>query len=315
MRIAFFSPLPPAKSGIADYSATVLDHLTRFAQVTTFTGKEFDPSQFDIAVYQLGNNPHHTFAYEAAMRFPGVVVMHEANLHHLIADLTIRRGDWDGYLKEVELNADPGALAYALRYVRTLERGPDYDIPMLKTILARSRAAIVHSAAVEAELRNAGFAGPVAKIPHGAWIQTGDRMLYRSRLGLDESAPLIGIFGFLKPYKRIAESLRAFRRLIRVRPDARMILVGEAHEELPLHSMIHSMGLSAHARHIEFCPIEDFNGYLSACDIILNLRYPTVGESSGTLLRSLGMGRAVLVSEIGSFQEFPDDVCLKRSEE
>src|SRR5262249_22125857 len=54
-----------------------------------------------------------------------------------------------------------------------------------------------------------------------------------------------------------------------------------------------------------------FVGYLGACDIVLNLRYPTVGESSGTLLRSLGLGKAVLVSEIGSFAEFPEDVCLK----
>ena len=64
-------------------------------------------------------------------------------------------------------------------------------------------------------------------------------------------------------------------------------------------------------RVLGFTPIEDFVGYLAACDIVLNLRYPTVGESSGTLLRSLGLGKAVLVSEIGSFQEFPDDVCLK----
>src|SRR5690606_17470731 len=49
----------------------------------------------------------------------------------------------------------------------------------------------------------------------------------------------------------------------------------------------------------------------AACDIVLNLRYPTVGESSGTLLRSLGLGRAVIVSDIGSFCEYPDDVCLK----
>jgi glycosyltransferase involved in cell wall biosynthesis/SAM-dependent methyltransferase len=311
MRVAFFSPLPPAKSGIADYSAAVLDHLTHFAEVEAFTDKNTDPSKFDIAVYQLGNNPFHTFAYEAAIEHPGVVVMHEANLHHLLADLTIRRNDWDAYLREVEMNAGPDALAYALRYVRTLERGPDYEIPMLKSVLARSRGAIVHSAAVEAELRSAGFTGPIGKIPHGAWIQNGDRMLYRSRLGLDERAPLIGIFGFLKPYKRIAESLRAFKRLIRVRPDARMILVGEAHEELPLASMIHSLGLSAHVRHLGFTPIEDFNGYVSACDIILNLRYPTVGESSGTLLRSLGMGRAVIVSDVGSFREYPDEICLK----
>ena len=133
MRIAFFSPLPPSKSGIADYSAAVLDHLKDFVQIETFASKpeNFDPARFDIAVYQLGNNPYHTFAYEAALEHPGVIVMHEANLHHLIADLTIRGGDWDAYLREVELNGGAGALAYALRYVRTLERGPDYEIPML----------------------------------------------------------------------------------------------------------------------------------------------------------------------------------------
>ena len=79
-------------------------------------------------------------------------------------------------------------------------------------------------------------------------------------------------------------------------PEARLILVGEAHPELPLASMIGSMSLSAHARHIDFVPIEDFNGYMGACDVVLNLRYPTVGESSGTLLRALGMGKAVVVS-------------------
>jgi SAM-dependent methyltransferase len=90
-----------------------------------------------------------------------------------------------------------------------------------------------------------------------------------------------------------------------------MILVGEPHPEFPLEAMIGSMGLSANVRVLGFAPIEDFVGYLGACDIVLNLRYPTVGESSGTLLRSLGLGKAVMVSEIGAFHEFPDDVCLK----
>jgi glycosyltransferase involved in cell wall biosynthesis/SAM-dependent methyltransferase len=313
VKVAFFSPLPPAKSGIADYSAVLLDHLKHFADVEAFASRPtaFDPSRFDAIVYQLGNNPHHTFVYEMAMKHPGIVVMHEANLHHLIADLTIRRGDWDGYLREVEINAGAEAREYARRHVRTLECGPDYDIPMLKPVLARSRGVIVHSAAVETELRALGYSGPVEKIPHGAWIVDADRMEYRAKLGLDEWTPLIGIFGFLKPYKRIAESLRAFSRLIRVAPDARMILVGEAHPELPLDSMIQRLNLSAHVRHIGFSPIEDFNGYLGACDIILNLRYPTVGESSGSLLRALGMGKAVVVSDVGSFREYPDEICLK----
>jgi glycosyltransferase involved in cell wall biosynthesis/SAM-dependent methyltransferase len=246
-----------------------------------------------------------------AMEVPGAVVMHEANLHHLIADLTIRAGDWDAYLKEVEINGGSSALAYAKRYVRTLERGPDYEIPMLRSVLAKSRAAIVHSDAVGEILRAEGFTGPIGKVPHGAWMVETDRMGYRTRLGLNEQTPLVGIFGFLKPYKRIAESLRAFRRLIRVNPDARMILVGEAHSELPLASMIRTLGLSAHVRHIDFAPIDDFNGYLGACDIVLNLRFPTVGESSGTLLRALGMGKAVVVSDVGSFREYPDEICLK----
>ena len=55
--------------------------------------------------------------------------------------------------------------------------------------------------------------------------------------------------------------------------------------------MIRSMGLSANVRVLGFAPIEDFVGYLGACDIVLNLRYPTVGESSGTLLRVAGPGQ------------------------
>ncbi len=312
-RVAFFSPLPPQKSGIADYSAALLEPLRRMADVAVFgeSPQAFDPARFDSLLYQLGNNPYHEFAYRGALCHPGIVVLHEANLHHLIADITIKRGDWDAYLREVEFDGGPAALEYAQR-VRRLEVGPDYEgVPMLRRVLAASRGVIVHSRAMIADVRATGFQGPIARIPHGAWIPETDRMAYRDRLGLGESAPLIGIFGFLKPYKRIAESLRAFRRLLRVEPGARMIFVGEPHPEFPVESLIRSLGLSRAVRLLGFAPIEDFVGYLSACDIVLNLRFPTVGESSGTLLRALGLGKAVIVSDIGSFREYPDEICLK----
>jgi glycosyltransferase involved in cell wall biosynthesis/SAM-dependent methyltransferase len=313
MRAAFFSPLPPARSGIADYSEALIESLRPLVDLEVFARAEdaFDPSRFDIALYQVGNNQYHDFVYETALRHPGVVVMHESNLHHLISDLTIRRDDWDGYVRECEYNGGAAARAYAER-VRKLEVGPDYDgLPMTRRLLERARGVVVHSRHMEREVRAAGFRGPVAVIPHGAWIPDADRNAWRQKLGLDEITPLIGIFGFLKPYKRIAESLRAFRRLVRLVPQARMILVGEPHAEFPLATMIRTMGLSANVRVLGFAPIEDFVGYLGACDIVLNLRYPTVGESSGTLLRSLGLGKAVMVSDVGSFQEFPEDVCLK----
>src|SRR4051812_8677298 len=310
MRVAFFSPLPPARSGIADYSEALLRELRYRVDVEVLITASPHVNA-DIAVYQIGNNGYHGFVYESALRDPGVVVLHESNLHHLIADLTIRRGDWDAYVRECEYDAGPEARDFAER-VRKLEVGPDYEgVRMTRRLLQRSRGVIVHSVFMEEEVRRAGFTGPVAVIPHGAWIPEADRNAYRHRLGLDEFTPLVGIFGFLKPYKRIAESLRAFRRLVRIVPTARMILVGEPHPEFPIESMIQSMGLWGNVRVLGFTLIEEFTGYLAACDVVLNLRYPTVGESSGTLLRALGLGKPVLVSEIGSFAEFPEDVCLK----
>jgi glycosyltransferase involved in cell wall biosynthesis/SAM-dependent methyltransferase len=312
-RVAFFSPLPPAKSGVADYSAALVPHLGREVDIEVFAERprDFDAAQFDVALYQLGNNGWHEFAYEMALEQPGVVVLHEANLHHLIADLTIKRGDWDAYLREVEYDGGPKALEYASR-VRALEVGPDYEgVPMLRRLLERSRAVIVHSRLMVSQLRVTGFKGPIAHIPHGAWISDVDRMGYRHRLGVDELTPLFGIFGFLKPYKRIAESLRAFRRLLRVQPRAKMILAGELHPDLPLESLLDTLDLRHAVRLLGFTPIEDFIGYVAACDVVLNLRYPTVGESSGTLLRALGLGKAVLVSDVGSFREIPNEICLK----
>ena len=313
MRVAYFSPLPPARSGIADYSEALVRELARLVDLELFTRPDqpFDPAAFDAIVYQIGNNGFHDFVYETALRHPGIVVMHEANLHHLVTELTIRRGDWDAYVAECEYNGGAAARDYAVR-VRALEVGPDYEgLPMTRRLLESARGVVVHSRFMRDEIRAAGFAGPVAVIPHGAWIPETDRLAWRHKLGLDESTPLIGIFGFLKPYKRIAESLRAFRRVARLAPNVRMILVGEPHPDFPIEPMIRSMGLSANVRPLGFTPIEDFVGYLGACDIVLNLRFPTVGESSGTLLRALGLGKAVLVSDVGSFAEFPDDVCLK----
>jgi len=313
MRVAFVSPLPPSKSGIADYSATLIEHLRCLVELEVVSGPPscFDAARYDLILYQMGNNPWHGFVYELALEHPGVVVMHEANLHHLVAELTIRRGDWDAYLRELEYEAGPAARARGLR-VRAGEVGPDYEgVAMMRRLLEASRAAIAHSNFVLQRIREAGFKGPVARIPHGAWLEDVDRFAWRARLGLDETTPLIGIFGHLKPYKRIPEALRAFRRLVRVEPKARMILAGEPHPDLPLAPLIRSLDLEACVRLLGFTALEDFMGYMAACDVVLNLRYPTVGETSGSLLRALGLGRAVVVSEVGAFAELPDDVCLK----
>ncbi|MBI1357955.1 MAG: methyltransferase domain-containing protein [Acidobacteria bacterium] len=330
MKLAVFTPLRPVKSGIADYSAALLPEIARHAEVTVFVDgayepepfppelgirvrnfREYRPEEFDETLYQFGNNPFHIYVYDTALRHPGVALLHELNLHHLVADATIKRDDWDGYLREVAYEGTPEDVAFSRR-VRALEVGPDYEGLLLnKRVLEAAKAVIVHSDYMVERVREAAAGLPVHRIPHGAWIPEVDRLRYRAKLGLDETNPLIGIFGFLKPYKRIRESLRAMRRLVRVEPRARMILVGEEHPEFPVRRMVDDLGLSEYVRHIDYAPIDDFVQYLGACDICLNLRYPSVGETSGTLLRALGLGRAVIVSDVGAFADLPDEVCLK----
>ena len=268
--------MPPSKSGIADYSEALVAEMAARVQLSVFASarEAFHPAAFDVALYHIGNNPWHDFAYETALRHPGVVVMHEANLHHLIAHLTIRRDNWDAYLAECELNGGAAALAFARR-VRALETGPDYEgIAMTRRLLETSRGLVVHSHFVARQMREQGFEGPVAVIPHGAWIPRADRQGTRHALGLEESTPLIGAFGYLKPYKRIAESLRALRRLVRLDKRVRMILVGEPHPEFHLDQIIHTLGLEEYVRVLGFVPIEKFVDYMDACDIVLNLRIP-----------------------------------------
>ncbi|MCB1020884.1 MAG: glycosyltransferase, partial [Acidobacteria bacterium] len=295
MKVAVFTPLNPARSGISDYSESLLPEMAKHLDLTVFIDdgyeangfppeagiairnhREYRPEDFDETLYQFGNNPYHVYVYDALLRHPGVILLHEANLHHLLADVTIKRGDWDGYMREVAYDGGPEALGFAER-VRKLEIGPDYEgVAMNRRVIEAAKAVIVHSDYMVGQVRQVREDAIVKRIPHGAWIPEPNRNQYRAKLGLADDAVLIGVFGFLKPYKRIKQSLEAMRRLVRVEPRARMILVGEEHPDLPVRRMVADMGLAEHVRVLGYTPIEDFVQYLGACDICLNLRYPTV---------------------------------------
>ena len=93
MKVAYYSPLPPSRSGIADYSALLLPALRdRIDVVVAERGKRAPDA--DIALYHVGNDPdEHGWIVDALRRRPGVVVLHEFVLHHLISGITLGRGD------------------------------------------------------------------------------------------------------------------------------------------------------------------------------------------------------------------------------
>ncbi|HEY6016783.1 MAG TPA: hypothetical protein VIU16_08365, partial [Gaiellaceae bacterium] len=101
MRVAYYSPMPPNRSGIADYSAHLLPALERRVEVEV--ARPGRHPRADVRLYHVGNDPDaHGWIVDALRERPGVVVLHEHVLHHLIAGITIGRGDGKAYLAAME---------------------------------------------------------------------------------------------------------------------------------------------------------------------------------------------------------------------
>jgi hypothetical protein len=144
MRVAYYSPLSPQRSGIADYSALLPPALERRVDVVLARPNRSHPSA-DVALYQLGNDPEwHGWIYNALRRRPGVVVLHEVALHGLISGLTLGRGDREGYLAAVERDGGVEARLQAERALAGLEpplweAQPD-RFPLIREALDFARA-------------------------------------------------------------------------------------------------------------------------------------------------------------------------------
>src|SRR5262245_61224125 len=213
MKVAYYSPLPPSRSGIADYSALLLPELEKRIDVAVARPGRFrrEP-RADIALYHVGNDAEaHGWIVEALRRQPGVVVLHDFVLHHLVVGLTFARGDAAGYLAAMEREGGlvGRLLAYAVldnKLPPLWETRPE-DFPLAGEVLDHATALIVHSHYVEQRARGAGYRGPIVRIPHPAWPVP---QLESARI---EGDPLYGCLGHLNESKRIEELLAAFARL------------------------------------------------------------------------------------------------------
>jgi glycosyltransferase involved in cell wall biosynthesis len=112
--------------------------------------------------------------------------------------------------------------------------------------------------------------------------------------------------------KRIPALLEAFAMLREQRPGARLLLVGEATERFELDRRLERLGLGGDELIREQWVTEErFRSLMAACDVLVNLRSPTMGETSGSVIRALALGKPVLVSDVGWFSEIPDGAVLK----
>ncbi len=312
MKVAYFSPLPPDTSGIADYSALLLPALERLVDVDVVRpGRTRPIADADVALYHIGNNPDaHGWIVDALRRRPGVVVLHDFVIHHLVAGLTIGRKDGHAYLAAMEREAGvPGRLlGYGVlegRVPPLWEVRPE-EFPLAGEVLDRATGLIVHSRYVEERARSHGYEGPLWRIEHPAWPAPG--VLPAVVTG----EPLIGCFGHLNESKRIPQVLRAFAELRTRHPGARLLLVGSEAPGFDLAGRLERIGLDADGV-IREPYVEEARlwALMAACDACVLLRAPTMGETSGSAIRTLSLGKPLVVSDVGWFAELPDEVALK----
>jgi glycosyltransferase involved in cell wall biosynthesis len=303
--------MPPSRSGIADYSALLLPALRERIEDVVVAERGRRAPAADVALYHVGNDPDaHGWIVDALRKRPGIVVLHEYVLHHLIAGITIGRGNGRAYLDAMERDLGVAGRLLGLGVLDNLlpllwETQPE-RFPLAGTVLDLARGVIVHSRFTEARAREAGYGGPLWRIPHPAWTTPSV-----AAVDTISGDPLIGCFGNLNLNKRIPQLLEAFASLRRRRPGARLLLVGAAAERFDVARRLERLGLDEGIAREDYVTEERMWSLMATCDVLVNLRYPTMGETSGSVIRGLALNRPMIVSDVGWFAELPDDVALK----
>jgi len=335
MRIALFSPLPPKRTGIARYTTFLSAALSEFAQVDLFDTEvtpqtvssnlpvfDFakDPGcigkldDYDGCLYHLGNNPfYHLEIYKILLRKPGIVVLHDTVLYYLIAGLNV-----GGRIKEFCVNYGADRLNEFWELVESCPGGDVFRYPhperypFLKRVFDQATAIIVHSQISKEHIRQAGYKGPVHVIDllsyeRGTKLVNAEQL--KSELGIEEDDLVIGTFGFIGATKRLTALIEAIDRI----GDSfkfKLLVVGEG-EDREFKEQILSRGLDHKVLRTGFISDDDFGRYLAVTDIVVNLRYPSMGETSATLIQAFSQAKPCIVTNHAWFSELPDD-CVRK---
>jgi glycosyltransferase involved in cell wall biosynthesis len=330
MRLDYVSPLPPTRSGIADYSLDLLPPLAARCdlRVMLLPGAEPCTDQAGrfvtaplaavgadgrLPLYQMGNNPYHLEVYRAALRVPGVLTLHDFVLHHFHLGRLLP-DDLEGYERQLEADHDWEG-AHASRAIRWGAHGDalQFALPAHRSLLRGQRGVLVHSAWAASRLaeedpdiavRVVPMAVPLPELPAP---DAGQEL--RRRLGIPRTAPLLGSYGFQTPIKRTASAIAALAR-----PgleSAHLLVVGEVSPYLDLEGEARRAGVAGRVHLLGFLPFEELGVAIAAAELCLNLRYPTAGETSASLLRVLALGRPAVVSDFAQFADLPEAVAVR----
>ena len=331
-RIAWLSPLLPQKSGIANYSYWLIKALKPHVDIDLYYDgelplpelqDEFDtyPIQefperretYDDVIYHLGNHSaYHKKIYQLAWRFPGTIVLHDYDLSPFMHDSFFLQADWQLYEQALVNNNGESEHKGLTGLVPQLRRNVN-GLPMSYAIVNRSRKVVVHHRWVKNQFSNNDH---IAVIPHFARINLSPTLdqieKFKSKFSIKDDHFLISCLGFVNRNKLPELQVRVVKKLLAQGFPVQLLFAGETSPEV--RSLQAEVEGSADREYITFTGYLDEAEYFSALvasDVVINLRNPSMGEASGTLMHALAAGKPAIVSDSNQYREFPDKVCWK----
>jgi glycosyltransferase involved in cell wall biosynthesis len=327
MRLNWFSPLPPAKTGIADYSFGILPELSSRADVTLWTDRagwdprleeyatvrHYQPDRIDwvelnraeLSFYNIGNNHlHHASIWQVSRQSPGIVILHDVRLHDFFESLY--RGHWRdeaGYLAQIEKHYGEEGVQIATEFVSA--RHGDHDLmaqrfPMTGAVIENAVGAVVHTKEafdeITASNRCPVFYAPLPSAPIISSGATDERSLDTHRLI---------IFGHIGRNRRLDAVLEALAQLPQ-RDLFQLDIYGEIDDPKTLRQRIQTLNLKDVVRVHGYTPAAELDHALSIANLAINLRYPTMGEASASQLRIWEHALPSLVTRVGWYASLPE---------
>lgn len=333
MKINWFSPLPPARTDIAHYTTRVLPALCSLADITLWTDqREWDQAlnkqvevrtfrlgrmpwvelnRADANIYQIGNNPQfHSSIWQISRLHAGIVVLHDFRLHHFFDDIfRVKWRDLDSYCAVMENYYGPEGRRDAIESFNSNARNITYmaeRYPLTDLAVKNQLGVIVHTQETfDALTKEALSPVMLAPLPFAA----GPTSSHVQNLANKLAGPpyRLIVFGYIGRSRRLSSVLKALAALpepgkfhLDVYGD---ILDGEDE----LRNQIRTLDLKERVTIHGFATEAKLDEALSRAHLAINLRYPTMGEASGSQLRIWKHGLPALVSSVGWYASLPPD--------